>query len=269
MNTLIPDEQDVSERKRGMKDITKHYRAKRGKGPFRFLSIVAETIVTNLTVAILWVLFHVLNRTTVIGRENVGRKLNTLLLSNHQSMIDSFLVGMSAFFPASFFWPTLMPWNPAAKENFFSNPFLRVLAYCWRCIPIEEGRRDLRALKRMVEVMPHGVMTLFPEGTRMRTDVVGSGRLGAGMLILSTHPKVIPVAIEGMQDVLPIGSYFPRFFKRIYVKFGEPMDYTEFVERGRGKDVYQDLVDEIMNRIRKQHEELKVLRNAISPEDTD
>jgi len=33
----------------------------------------------------------------VLGRKHVGTTRNTLLLSNHQSMLDSFLVGLAAY----------------------------------------------------------------------------------------------------------------------------------------------------------------------------
>src|SRR5260370_38600242 len=68
---------------------------------FQLLWPVTAYLVTNVTVTLFWVLFFVLNRTTVSGRRHVGEERNTLLLSNHQSMLDSFLVGMAAFFPQS------------------------------------------------------------------------------------------------------------------------------------------------------------------------
>ncbi len=55
---------------------------------FQLLWPVMSYLVTNVTVTLFWVLFFVLNRTTVIGRRNVGEERNTLLLSNHQSMLD-------------------------------------------------------------------------------------------------------------------------------------------------------------------------------------
>jgi 1-acyl-sn-glycerol-3-phosphate acyltransferase len=214
-------------------------------------------LVTNLSVALLWVYFHVLNRTTVRGREHVGDEPNTLLLSNHQSMIDSFPVGMAAFFPRSLLKPHLIPWNPAAAENFFKNRVMAWFARQYRCIPIKQGRRDLRALHRMVEVLPTGVITFFPEGGRSRSGDVGPGRSGAGLVILRTHPKVIPVAIDGMQRVLPIGSLVPRIFKRIWISFGPPLDYSEFLERPRTRETAQELVDKAMEEIRKLLREIR------------
>src|SRR6266699_3253752 len=158
---------------------------------------VTSYVVTNVTVTLFWLVFFVFNRTVVIGRRNVGEERNTLLLSNHQSMLDSFLVGLAAFYPTSWLKPQLIPWNPAAAENFYKNPLLAWLADNWKCIWVREGRRDLHALHRMIQVLPHGVMTLFPEGTRSRDGAVGPGRPGAGLLILATRPRVIPVAIDG------------------------------------------------------------------------
>lgn len=171
---------------------------------FKLLHPLASYLVTNVTVTLVWLWFRVLNRTTVIGRSNVGYDRNTLLLSNHQTMIDSFVVGVMAYYPHSWWRPYLIPWNPAAVENFYRNPVLSWFSDLWRCIPIREGRRDLQALRRMIKVFPRGVMTLFPEGTRMRAHKVGRGRSGAGLIMLSARPKVIPVAIDGMDEVLPI-----------------------------------------------------------------
>lgn len=217
-------------------------------------------LLTNVTVTVFWLFFHGLNRTTVIGRHHVGREPNTLLLSNHQSMIDSFLVGVEAFYPHSWLRPHLLPWNPAAVENFFKNRVLAWLADNWRCIPVRPGRRDLRALHRMIEVLPDGVMTLFPEGTRTRTGAVRQGRPGAGMLILATRPRVIPVAIAGMNDVLPVGERWPRLFRRIHVKYGPPVDYSEFLDRPRNRETAQAIVDKVMDTIRAQYAELRRIR---------
>src|SRR5881398_3949115 len=48
---------------------------------------VTSYVVTNVTVTLFWLVFFVFNRTVVIGRRNVGEERNTLLLSNHQSML--------------------------------------------------------------------------------------------------------------------------------------------------------------------------------------
>jgi len=211
-------------------------------------------LVTNVTVSVLWVFFFVLNRTSVRGREHVGEERNTLLLCNHQSMLDSFLVGIVAFYPGSWLKPWLIPWNPAAAENFYKTPILAWLADNWKCIWVREGRRDLHALHRMIEALPTGTMTLFPEGTRTRDGSVGPGRPGPGLLILATRPRVIPVAIDGMNAVLPIGRHIPRIGKRITVVFGPPIDYTDMLRLPRTRETAQVVIDRAIDAIRAQRE---------------
>src|SRR3989442_967321 len=114
-------------------------------------------------------------------------------------MLDSFLVGLGAFYPQSWLKPQLIPWNPAAAENFYKNPMLAWLADNWKCIWVREGRRDLHALHRMMEVLPRGTMTLFPEGTRSRDGSVGPGRPGP------TEPSRDRVP-SGKRVIVPRGS---------------------------------------------------------------
>lgn len=251
----------VRDRARGISErLRKHSPPKRGR-LFRLLWPITAYLVTNITVAVFWVLFRVLNRTTVTGLEHIDDEPNTLLLSNHQSMIDSFLVGLIAYFPRALWKPHLLPWNPAAEENFYKTPLLRWFADNWKCIPIKEGRRDLHALHRMLQVLPAGVMTLFPEGTRTRDGQVTRGKPGAGLVILGSRPRVIPVAIDGMQKVLPIGSVVPRLFKRISVSYGPPLDYADFLTQPRSRETAQALVDRAIESIRRQLAEIRRRRD--------
>lgn len=205
-------------------------------------------------------LFFVLNRTVVVGRERIPHRRNMLMLANHQSMIDSFLIVFTAFWPHCLWKPHLFPWHLAARENFYKNPLLAWFSDQWKCIPVEPGRRDKRALYKMLRGVEEGVMILFPEGTRTRTGEIGDGRPGAGLVVLGTRPTVIPVTIDGMREVLPIGSWLPRIGKTIYVHFGEPFDYSEFLDRPRSKETAQELVDRVMEVLREQENEIERLK---------
>lgn len=240
--------------------MKQRYRAEHRGRLFNLLWPLIRYLVTNLSVALAALLFFVLNRTRIIGRGGLRHARNTLLLSNHQSMIDSFLVGMCAFYPWSWLKPWLIPWNPAAEENFYNHPVLAWFSDQWKCIPVREGRRDLKALYRMMGALREGTMTLFPEGTRTRDGSVRRGRPGAGLLILGNHPTVIPVAIEGMGELLPVGATWPRIGRKIWVYYGEPLDYTDFLGRERSKQTAQELVDRIMDVVRRQHQAIRRLR---------
>lgn len=231
------------------------------RGPvFHFFWPLTRYVTTHVTVLILGLVFYVLNRATVIGRRNVPRKRNTLLLSNHQTMIDSFLVGTAAYFGPAILRPYLIPWNPAAEENFFKNRFWAWWADNWKCIPVKAGRRDNRALHRMIRASRRGTMVLFPEGTRSRDGQIRNGRPGAGLVILANEPTVVPVTVDGLHDVLPVGATFPRLFKRIWLAFGKPIDYSRFVGQPRSKATAQAIVDDVVEVLRFQLEGLRRLQ---------
>ncbi len=225
-----------------------------------FIWPVSHHIITSLAAVFGFLIFKVFNRTVVIGREHVPHKPNTLIISNHQSMIDSFLVGMLAFFPKAFIKSSLIPWNPAAEENFFSPPLLGWFSDNWKCIPIKKGRRDSTAIYKMSKALKESPMTLFPEGTRTRDGSIGKARGGAGILVLENQPVVVPVCIDGMRDVLPIGAYFPRFFKKVYVVFGEPVDLSEFYAQEKSRRAAKLITDKIMARVQELQDEIQVMK---------
>lgn len=231
---------------------------------YRLTWPVTHYLITNISVTFGYIFFHFFNRTIVVGKKNVPQRVNTLLLSNHQSMIDSFLVGLCAFYPTSLIRPSVIPWNPAAEENFYRTPILAWLADNWKCIPIKKGRKDVGAIYKMAQALKSGPLTLFPEGTRSRDGTIGKARGGAGMLILETRPTVIPVCIDGMDKLLPIGSILPRLFKRIYVNYGQPLDLSEFYHKEKSKEVAQAIMDRVMDSIRALQLEIEHLKNRRS-----
>jgi 1-acyl-sn-glycerol-3-phosphate acyltransferase len=238
---------------------------KRYRGEYRgkfadLLWPVTSFLAANLIAPVFILIFFVLNRTRVMGRHRVPLRRNTLLLSNHQSMIDSFVVAVSAYYIRHLTRPDLIPWHPAAEENFFRNRLFAWFFDQLKCIPVRPGRRDLKAVYRSMRALGEGTLILFPEGTRSRDGSIGKGRPGAGLVILGNRPTVIPVTIEGLDEVLPIGARIPRLGKRVYVYIGKPVDYSAFVGDTRSKEIAQQVVDKVMDRIRFQRRVIRRFR---------
>jgi len=235
------------------------------RGPvFRFFWPVTHYIVTHLFVMAGYIHFNIFNRTIVSGRKNVPHSANILLLSNHQTMVDSFLVGMSAFFPHSLLNPSLLPWNPAAEENFYGNAVQAWFADNWGCIRVKRGRKDISLVNKMKIALEQSPVTLFPEGTRSRNSEIRRGKAGAGLVILYENPIVIPVCIDGMDAVLPIGSVLPRFGKRIYISYGKAMDFSEFTDSPKDKANAQAVINKVMDEIKLLQSDIRQKRRKIS-----
>ena len=232
---------------------------------FHLLWPVTHCIVIQFTVLVDWIFFGLLSRPRFIGIENVPHARNLVLMANHRSMIDSFPIGLGPFYPIAHLKPWLVPWNLAAEENFFKPAWLGWFSYQWKCIPVKTGRKDMRAIYKATHALEEGPVVIFPEGTRSRSGKLLKGRAGSGLLIMASWPTVVPVYHDGMQNVLPVGSYLPRPFKKIYVAYGKPVDLSEFKDRERTRETAQEIVDKIMNEIgnlQKQVEEIKARENA-------
>ena len=240
--------------------MTRPYRPDHRGPVFNFFWPFTSYVATHVTSFLGALLFYVLNRTTVIGRSNVPRRRNTLLLSNHQSLIDSFFIGFTAYFGPSFVKPYLIPWNPAGEEFFYRNAWQSWWSDQWKCIPVRRRRRDLSALNRMLHALKSGTMILFPEGTRTRSGNIERGRPGAGVVILKHQPTVIPVTIDGLDQVLPVDARWPRVFKRVYIVFGKPVDYTPLLTDGASREAAQHIVDEVMETLRWQLDWIRKLK---------
>ncbi|MCX5795359.1 MAG: lysophospholipid acyltransferase family protein [Elusimicrobia bacterium] len=239
-------EPETDSEERTLRESTLHPERIPYRGPvFHFFWPFTRYIVTSLSAVAAVFFFKVLNRTIVIGKENVGVEQNTLLLPNHQSMIDGFLVGAMVFFPRSLLKPELFPWLPAAWENFFENPVMRWFSDNWRCIPVKKGRKDVGAMLRMEACLRDGIMIVFPEGTRTRDGKLLPPRSGIGYVMLKTRPKAIPVCMDGMSGLQPIGHFWPRVFRTILICYGKPVDLAEFYSRPVGREAAQDAIEKV------------------------
>lgn len=248
------NEADAGSEERRLRESTLHPENIPHRGPvFHFFWPFTRYIVTGLSAAASVLFFKVLNRTVIIGRENVGEVgPNTVFLSNHQSMIDGFLVGPMILFPKAVLRPDLFPWLPAAWENFFENPLMRWFSDNWRCIPVKKGRRDFGAMLRMEACLREGVMIVFPEGTRTRDGRLLPPRSGIGYVMLKTRPKAIPVCMDGMTGLQPVGHFWPRVFRTILLYYGKPVDLTEFYDKPVDRHSAKAAIDKVFKEVARQ-----------------
>jgi 1-acyl-sn-glycerol-3-phosphate acyltransferase len=167
-----------------------------------------------------------------VGREHVARQGPLILASNHVSHLDPPIVGAGAPRPLDYM----------AKSELFEIPLFGRLIRALNAHPVEREGADARALRHALLLLRRGrALLVFPEGTRGSPGRLGRGRPGAGMLASHSEAPVVPVYVRGSGEILPRGATRPRR-GRVTVFYGEPLRFT----RGRGKERYQEISDEIM-----------------------
>ena len=185
-------------------------------------------------------------RPTVRGLENVPRSGGVLLASNHRSFIDSVVI------------PVVAPRRVVflAKSDYFTGTGLRgSLRRAWfeglGMLPVDrdDSGAAMESLHTAQEVLEAGgAFGIYPEGTRSRDGRLYRGRTGAAHLALTTGVPVVPVGLQGTEDVQPVGANRPRVVP-VTVEFGAPIvasGRAEGVPLGRAR---RELTDEIMDAI--------------------
>ena len=85
-------------------------------------------------------------------------------------------------------------------------------------------------------------------------------RSGIGYVMLKTRPRAIPICMEGMDEILPVGHFFPRLFRTIFIYYGKPVDLSEFYDREHDRETAQACIEKVFVSIHRQQKILKRYR---------
>jgi 1-acyl-sn-glycerol-3-phosphate acyltransferase len=185
-------------------------------------------------------------RPHVEGVDNVPLTGGVLIASNHLAFTDSVVI------------PILAPRKVVflAKKDYFEGTGLKGrLVKAWfeaiDMVPVDrdDTRAAIDSLEIALRVLQNGdAFGIYPEGTRSRDGLLYRGRTGVAHLALTAGVPVVPVGVQGTQDIQPPGSRGLRRAK-VTVKFGKPIDFTaryDGIPLGRAR---REATDEIMTAI--------------------
>jgi 1-acyl-sn-glycerol-3-phosphate acyltransferase len=204
------------------------------------------TVLYPVTQRVLSPISRVIWRPVIEGRENVPRTGAVILASNHRSFIDSMVIPLVAPRQVVFL----------AKSDYFTGTGVRGALNRWLftalgSVPVE--RDDTRAAQASLDaalaLLREGkAFGIYPEGTRSRDGRLYRGRTGVAWLALTAGVPVVPVALEGTEQIQPVGARVPRI-RKVTVRFGEPLEFSERyagVPAGRARRM---VTDEVMDAI--------------------
>lgn len=189
-------------------------------------------------------IFRLLWRVRIEGESCVPSSGPVVLAPNHVSFLDSFFLPLVVRRRVTF----------VAKAEYFDSWktawFFRAVGQ----IPMrrEGGSASERALAAARDVLQSGgVLGIYPEGTRSPDGRLYRGHTGVARLAIGCRVPVVPVGLVGTSEVQRPGSNLPRPFKRVTVRFGDPLEVSRY-ERVDAADpmALRDLTDELMFEIR-------------------
>lgn len=191
---------------------------------------------------------ELLARYTIIDGQKMPKTGAFVLAPNHYSEIDPAVIGRVV-------WKLGRAPRYLAKASLFTVPVLGWLLRKSGQVPVERSGstrgHDPIAAARAIVREGH-LVVIYPEGSLTREPGLWPmrGKTGAVRMALLADIPLIPVAHWGTQKVLPrYGkiSVFPR--KSITVKFGDPVDLSEFAGRAADPKVLNAATAKLMTAI--------------------
>lgn len=169
-----------------------------------------------------------LARLSVTGLDNIPSAGPVILAANHYDNLDAYLLVHLVPRPVHF----------AARPDAFGTGSLCAL---WRRLGAFPA--DAWGIRYGLELLAEGgVVGLFPQGTISRDLVTRCG--AAGVLALHSGAPVIPIAIQGTDDV-HLGSML-RGRVNVSVRFGSPLLFSRCGPRApRSRAVSEDILHHI------------------------
>ncbi len=188
------------------------------------------------------VIFRTLWPLRVVGVEHVPKEGAAVIVSNHLSMIDPFVVSYGAHRLVNFM----------AKEELFGVPFVGLLIRKLGAFPVDRSRQDATSLRVALTVLKGGeLLGMFPEGTRSATGEMMEMRTGAVRLASKTGMPIIPAAVVNTQNALPMGKLMRP--ARIEVHFGPAFEITELYQKHEKGAATQMALEMLRERIEALH----------------
>ena len=175
-----------------------------------------------IAASVVWVVFRIVFRIRVVGRDKIRGLHSYVLCPNHVSAADPVFIVISRLAESKM---TVM-----AKEELFEiHPFISWFFRSVGVIPVHRGKGDTSAVDQCIQkVRSGGGALIFPEGTRSLTGQPGKIKSGAFVVAAAANASLVPCRILYAEG-------HPRLFRRVTVVFGDPMPCSQLGLEAEGR----------------------------------
>lgn len=173
---------------------------------FVFLGVIVVVLygdkVAHRTTGVCWARFNSYitpMRVTVLGRHNIKKGQSYVIVSNHQSSYDIFV--LYGWLGIDIKWVMKNELRKVPVFGFAGKMGGNI--YIDRSSPKAAYASLEAAKKKLVEGTS---VVILPEGTRSKTGEIGPFKKGAFVLATDLNIPILPVSISGTRSILPPGT---------------------------------------------------------------
>ena len=170
-------------------------------------------------------IFHILGRVKVTGKENIPYGKPYVVAMNHISIFDPPLVGS--------FWPEHL--EIVGASDVFEKPGQGQILKIYGVIPVHRGEYDRALMQRVIAAINSGYPLLIaPEGGCSHVTAMRPAQPGVAYIVEKTNVPVIPVGIVGTTD-----DFWQRAKRgerpQLEMRIGKPIDLPRITEKGAAR----------------------------------
>jgi len=174
-----------------------------------------------------WILGTAMCPVRIIGLEKIDRSRPAVYAANHISALDVPVLYANLSFQ----------FRILAKQELFRYPFVGGHLKRSGQFPVDQSnaRASIRSLGRAIEGLKSGMpLVIFPEGGRAADGHIMPFMSGAFYASIKAQVPVVPMAIVGTFETLPMNSYHiqPR---ELVLLVGDPISPAEYTIRDMDK----------------------------------
>lgn len=191
---------------------------------------ILEKICKIIVRPICFVAAKIIYRVKIEGLENVPKNSACIICGNHVHALDAPALLATANRDICFM----------AKEELWKSVGFKFMAMCYNVFPVKRGKRDTEAIRSALTILKNNkILGMFPEGTRNGMERNIKPKNGAVNIAIRAGVPIVPFGV--------VGDFKP--FKKIIYRFGEPMDFSNYKEQAKDKEVIDTLTREVMLRV--------------------
>jgi 1-acyl-sn-glycerol-3-phosphate acyltransferase len=152
-------------------------------------------------------------RLKVVGRTNLPAEGAAIIIGNHASFLDPFILSSRCLRPVQWL----------VTREFYGNPRVHWLLWWFGTIPVGGGRSMIRSYRRIAGVLQEGgFIGIFPEGGITRDGEMKPFRPGTAVIAFRMGVPVVPMHIHGTYEALSRYAKWPRFVP-VTIRMGPPI----------------------------------------------
>ena len=175
--------------------------------------------------AVIRLIFHILGRIKVTGKENIPYGKPYVVAMNHISIFDPPLAGS--------FWPEHL--EIVGASDVFEKPGQGQILKIYGVIPVHRGEYDRALMQRVITAINSGYPLLIaPEGGRSHVTAMRRAQPGVAYIVEKTKVPVIPVGIVGTTD-----DFWQRAKRgerpNLEMRIGNPFKLPAITEKGAAR----------------------------------